>query len=210
MLDWIRDDYAIISVLIKLGMLIVWIVYLQLFLVSYKRRTRPKILINMGGGRGIDAMCLLSNMSSEPVYVESLIATLEGKGKQWVCPVTDVEALARDDQPPNPLDTTRQGPLEPGEVRDIGSFRNLIRHVLDDKGGPDRSGDDIPDDITGFEIQAIADFGPDDLLVGAKRRFGLDKRDGEWVLKPHSAFTVQIRSRRERERVNRMLEELDS
>jgi hypothetical protein len=208
MLDWIRDNYAIISVLISLGMLIVWIVYLQLFLVSYERRMRPKILINMGGGHGIDAMCLLSNMSSEAVYVESLIATLESKGEQWVGPVTDVEALTRDDKPPNPLDTTRQGPLQPGEVRNVGSFRNLIRHVLEE-GGASRSGDDIPDSITGFEIQAIADFGPDDLLVGAKRRFDLDKRDGEWVLKPQSPFTAQIRSRRERKRINRMLEQVD-
>ena len=210
MLDWIRDNYAIISVLINLGMLIVWIVYLQLFLLSYKRGTRPKILINVGGGRGLDAMCLLSNMSSEGVYVESIIATLYSKDKQWVCPVTDVETLTQDDDPPNPLAKTRQGPLEPGEVRDVGSFRNLIRHVLEEAGGCDESHDEVPDGISAFEIHAIADFGPDDLLVGAKRQFDLDKHDGEWVLKPQSPFTVQIRSRRERQRINRMLEELDS
>jgi hypothetical protein len=84
MLDWISEHHRVLSVLTNIGMLFVWIVYLQLFLSSYKRQTRPKILINVGAGRSIDARCLLSNMSSEAIYVESLIATLETEKDRWV------------------------------------------------------------------------------------------------------------------------------
>ena len=91
MLDWIGENHSVVSTLSNVGMLLVWIVYMQLFLSSYKRQTRPKILINVGAGRSIDGRCLLSNMSSEAIYIESLIATMETGEGRWVYPVTDAQ-----------------------------------------------------------------------------------------------------------------------
>lgn len=210
MLNWITENHQTLSLLANIGMLIVWIAYLHLFLVNFRRQKRSKILITIGAGRSLDAQCILTNMSAEPVYMESLIATLETSEEQWVCPVTDVQELARDKQPSDPRELTRQGPFMPGAVMDVGSFRHLIARVVRDAGRPADSEEDLPENLTSFEIQAIADFGPDDLLVGAKRRFDLVKRDGRWFLKPQSPYTIQIRSRRERHRIKRMLEDFDA
>ena len=90
---------------------------------------------------------------------------------------------------------------------DVGSFRHLISRVAKDAGCHLDAKDVFPDGLSAFEIQAIADFGPDDLLVGAKRRFELVRRNGDWLLAPQTPYTEQIRSRREREKIRRMLEE---
>jgi hypothetical protein len=207
MLDWIRQNYSTISVLTNAGMLIVWIVYLQLFLQSYKRQRRSKILINVGAGRSIDARCLVSNMSAEPVYLESIIATLERGQEKWTSPVTDVEELTPDHERPDYRQLTRQGPLMPGAVMDLGSYRDLIGRVVHEAGWAADGAQALPENLRAIEIQAIADFGPEDLLVGARRRFALVQRGGGWALGPEKPYTEQIRSRRERKRIRRMLKE---
>jgi hypothetical protein len=50
---------------------------------SYRRQRRPKILINLGGGSTPDARCLIGDMSAEPIYVESLIITVETADRRW-------------------------------------------------------------------------------------------------------------------------------
>lgn len=209
MLDWVRENHATLSVLVNIGMLIVWVAYLQLFLASFRRQTRPKILINIGAGRSLDARCLVANMSSDAVYVESLIATVFTEHERWVCPVTDVRDLAEDDGSSDPRDLTRQGPLQPGAVMDVGSFRDLVGRVVAESGHGTEAGDGFPDGLRSLDIQVVADFGPDDLLVGAKREFELVERDGRLNLGAHSRHTRQIRSRRERRRIKRMLEEVE-
>ena len=210
MLDWIREHHETLSVLVNLGMLLVWIAYLQLFLANFKRQTRPKILINVGAGRSIDGRCLISNMSSEAVYIESLIATLETDKDKWVCPVTDAQELAKDREGEAGLrQVTVQGPLKQAEVMDVGSFCDLIQHVVKESEVPVSTEHEFPEGLAALEIQAIADFGPDDLLVGAKRRFELVKKDGAWTLGRHTPYTEQIRSRSQRRRIKRLLEDVD-
>lgn len=209
MLDWIRENHGTLSLLVNIGMLIVWVAYLQLFLASFRRQTQPKILINIGAGRSLDALCLVANMSSDAVYLESLIATVITEEGRWVCPVTDVRDLADDNGSSNPRDLTRQGPLQPGAVMDVGSFRDLVGRVLAEAGYSMEAGEGFPEGLRRLEIQVVADFGPDDLLVGAKREFELVKRDGRLSLGAHTRQTIQIRSRNERRRIKRMLEEVE-
>jgi hypothetical protein len=208
MLDWVREHHETLSVLVNVGMLLVWIAYLQLFLARFKRQTRPKILINVGAGRSIDGRCLISNMSSEAIYIESLIATVETTEGQWVCPVTDAQELA-EKQDQDLRSMTVQGPLKQGEVMDVGSFRDLVQHVVREAECPVPADAEFPKGLTALKIQAIADFGPDDLLVGAKRRFELVREDGTWMLGHHTPHTEQIRSRSERRRIKRLLETVD-
>ncbi|MFW6076720.1 MAG: hypothetical protein ACOC71_03120 [Hyphomicrobiales bacterium] len=209
MLDWIRENHDTLSLLANIGMLFVWIAYLQLFLANLRRQTQPKILINVGQGRSTDGRCLISNMSSDSIYVESLIATLEADDQQWVCPVTDAQELAEDQEQPESRRMTVQGPLKQAEVMDVGSFRDLIHHVVQDSECPVDTEDAFPKGLAAIQIHAIADFGPDDLLIGAKRRFELVKENGAWVLGDRTPHTEQIRSRRERRRIKRLLEQVD-
>lgn len=123
-----------------------------------------------------------------------------------MCPVTDAQDLAdRKDL----RSKTVQGPLKQAEVMDVGSFRDLIRHIVRDCEYPVAAGEEFPQGLTALESQAVADFGPDDLLVGAKRRFELVRDDGAWTLSLHTPHTEQIRSRSERRRTKRLLENVD-
>jgi hypothetical protein len=209
MLDWLKDNHQIASLLINLGMLIVWIVYLQLFLAGYKRQTRSKILINIGAGHRLDARCLISNMGSNAIYLESLIAGLELDRERLVCAVTDVQELTSGGALSDTREATIQGPLMPGAMADVGSFRDLIRRAATRFECPADAEEGLPEGLRALEIQAIADFGPDDLLVGAKRRFQLVERGGSWFVKTGTPSTEQIRSRRERKKVRRILAEVD-
>ena len=87
-------------------MLLVWIAFLQVFVSSYRRQKRPNILIHRGAGSELEARCLISNMSAEPIYIESLIATVETVDGRWSCPVTEADE-GRSDL----TLATRQGPM---------------------------------------------------------------------------------------------------
>lgn len=90
MWNWIASNHQVISALANIAMLLVWIAYLQVFVSSYRRQKRSNILINRGAGSGLEARCLISNMSAEAIYIESLIATAETPEERWSCPVTEL------------------------------------------------------------------------------------------------------------------------
>jgi hypothetical protein len=157
------------------------------FLVSYKRQTRSKIVINRGAGIDLDARCLISNMSSDAIYVDC----------HWRRTVTDIEVRGDGEIPADPKRLTHQGPLGPGEYMDIGSYRELIERVVDGRGRLEM----VLEEMTGTviaQIQVVADYASEDLLVGARRRFELKSQERRWLLKPQDGGTEQIRSRRER------------
>lgn len=197
MWSWIETNHQVISALANIAMLLVWIAYLQVFVSSYRRQKRSNILINRGAGSGLEARCLIGNMSAEAIYIESLIATVETAGGRWSCPVTELPEGRSD------LDLkTRQGPLQGGRLMDIGSFRSLIEPVL--RGGVGPRDADAPDgleNLVAFEIKVIAVHGSEDLLAGATRRFDLIRRQDQLLVRGHEVGTHQIRSRRERKRL---------
>ncbi len=193
MWNWIETNHQVISALANIAMLLVWIAYLQVFVSSYRRQKRSNILINRGAGAGLEARCLISNMSAEAIYIESLIASVATAEGRWSCPVTELPEGCSHLK-------TRQGPLKAGQLVDIGSFRSLIEPVL--RGGAGRRDADAPDgfeSLVAFEIKVIAVHGSEDLLAGATRRFDLIRRQDRLLVRGHEVGTHQIRSRRERE-----------
>lgn len=207
MLDWVREHSSVIALVVNILMLGVWMTYLQVFVRGYSRQTRPKIVINRGAGSALTARCFISNMSSEPIYVESIVAILEADGQRWSAAVTDVETLDGFAMPEDPKKQTYQGPLQRGDYMEIGSFRSLIDRVL---RKADLSGiaelDRMSENITA-EIQVYADYASEDLLIGAQRRFTITWDNGAWRLHPEQLDTGQIRSRRQRRYIQERLRE---
>lgn len=203
---WISQNVEILSLLVSVGMLAVWLTYLHVFLVSYNRQTRSKIVINRGAGVDLDARCLISNMSSESIYVESIVASVEAALGDWRCTVTDIEGGGDRELPVDPKKLTHQGPLGPGEYMDIGSYRQLLERVLDGRGRLET----VLKNMTGpvvAQIQVVADYASEDLLVGARRRFRLEAKERRWLLEPQGGGTEQIRSHRERRSISTCLAE---
>jgi hypothetical protein len=198
MWNWIAENHQVISALANIAMLFVWIAYLQVFVSSYRRQKRSNILINRGAGSGPEARCLISNMSAEAIYIESVIATVVTPEGRLSRPVTELSGGRSD------LDLkTRQGPLQAGDFIDIGSFQSLLEPVL--RLGTGLRGTSASDDletVVAFEIKVIAVHGSEDMLTGATRRFELTRRQDQWLVRGHSVGTHQIRSRRERGRLH--------
>ena len=196
-MQWISDHSQVITALTGVGTLLVWVIYLQVFVSSYRRQLRATLLITRGPGEGLAARCFVTNMSAGPVYVRSVMVTLEAPQRTLVMPATEIHDAERDAQA---LQRTRQGPLQPAQIRDIGSFDHLIAPALREIG--DRV--DAPDALAAFEglegvtITVVGVYGAEDLPIGARRRFALAVSGDKVHLHGATIETEQIRKRRER------------
>ncbi|WP_337918686.1 hypothetical protein [Pseudaminobacter soli (ex Zhang et al. 2022)] len=192
-----------ITALTGLGTLMVWVIYLQVFISSYRRQLRATLLITRGAGQGLEARCFLSNMSSESIYVQSVLVALWAPEKSMAFPVTDILGLDNE-APADPWKRTRQGPLGSGETRDIGSFGNLIEQGLRALQTDSREGI-APMAIQRLTIEVVGLYGSEDLPVGARRRFLVLEENGRPRIQAKGIQTQQIRGRRERKKLESRL-----
>lgn len=198
-MQWIAEHRDVITALTGIGTLLVWVTYLHVFVSSYRRQLRATLLITRGAGDGWGARCFLSNMSSGPVYVESVLIEIETKSGIVCCPVTDWVHL-EGDAAADSRRLTRQGPLASGETRDIGSFMNLIRDALHSRSsGPDAA--IALAAVRCFEIKVLGLYSSEDVPIGARRRFVVLNEGGRARIQGHDLATKQIRKRRDRRRL---------
>lgn len=197
MFEWIGDNSSALNVFLNLGILLVWVTYLHLLLMAYVRQRRASIIVNRGAGHGVEARCLLSNMSAEPIYIQNLVATLKNDSGEWKAVVTDLEEAAA--QGSELKHVTSQGPLDSGEFFDAGTFSSLARRAARLAGAPS---EDLERDYACLELTVVAAYGTDSMFVAARREFRLED---EGRLVPATTTTVQIRSRAERRKIDRFL-----
>lgn len=204
MFEWISDHSETVSAVSSVAMLFVWIAYLQVFLRSYRRQVRPKIVINRAAGSALNASCFVGNMSSESIYIESVIVTVNCRDCEISHTVTDIEYPDGDEHEADPRQRTLQGPLRPGDYTSIGTFSDLIDKVHRNKGEtedhPKAAGEPIS-----VEVMVVADYSSEDLLIGAKRTFNAEPQGQNWLVKAKTAETQQITSRGERRKIKDVL-----
>lgn len=191
-MQWLAKYSDTISALTGLGMLMVWVIYLQVFVSSYRRQLRATLLITRGPGSGVEARCFLSNMSSGPVYIASVQVQIETAGGVTIRPVTDAfdprtkkAAVIRE--------RTRQGPLGEGETRDIGSFQELIEDASCNSSATQH--------LRSVVIEVVGLYGSEDLPVGASRCFVVFEDNEELYVQGKNLQTEQIRKRRDRRKL---------
>ena len=202
MLEFFRVNQGVISVLLSMAMLVVWVVYLQILLVQVRASRRSSILITRAAGRGMRSRCLVTNMSSQSLYVTSLIGILHAGGKQIEIALTDLRELP-EDLGADPRSTMRQGSLSTGQYLDIGHFDDILEVMLrdDEAAGLER------EDVAQLDLIVVAFYAPESLPVGARRSFQFrwESPSGTRV-QPTSLRTEQIRGRRQRKRLFQAVE----
>ncbi len=119
-MEWLNDNAQAISAIGSVCTLFVWVFYAQLLYNGYVRQRRPRVIINRGKGTGVEAICLISNMSSEAIYVQHLVAVLHTQDQSYSLDV--VEYQQRGDEQEEGSYRTHQGPLASGEYLNIQSF----------------------------------------------------------------------------------------
>lgn len=196
MFQWIVEHSSFLNALSGIGMLCVWIVYLNVFLSGVHRDLRSNILISRGSGEDLEARCLVSNMSARSIYIASVLVTIEADGHSFRGAVTE-HTNVEGELPRKLLDRTRQGPLQAAEMRDIGSFRELVDHVWCSNPAH------LRESLSGLDfvvVELVCIYTSEDIPVGARRRFRFS--DGEHpVLRGVSPHTEQIRSKSSRKRL---------
>ncbi|MGR4067562.1 hypothetical protein [Billgrantia sp. C5P2] len=214
MFDWLFQHGDNVSVLTDIGTLIVWVVYAQLLYFSFRRQRRPRLLINRGRKKDIDALCIISNMSAEPVFIQHIIAELDTSRGTVRVDVTDsTEKYDKDDDQdgnhrtdPSPIvqDGSHQGPLGPGSFVHIDSFAALTRRLASD-GGFKMEGLRPLQDVVfrTLTIRLICIYGSEDLPVGAERRFVFIDQQPGCGLVPKTWDTKRLSSPWQRRRLCR-------
>jgi hypothetical protein len=204
MMDWLAAHREAANTLISFGMLLVWLVYLHVFTSSYRRQNRANILIAAGAGAGLEARCLVGNLSPSPIYVHGVLLDVRTPTGTIRASVTELEDLERWEYPSDLSLWTRQGPLKPGSVRDMGAFSAMIEHALRKSStGEAAAGLDA---VRAFNLTIVGHYGPDDRIVAAEQTYSVH-RAGEGVrLRRNRIAPRQISSRRERIRIEARLE----
>ena len=197
MSGWASESYAIANLVVSILMLAVWGVYLELFWRSYRRRLRPKLVISRGAGSGIGAYCLISNLSSEPVFIEGIIIRLLAAGERTSIAITDLakfKMTGPKQQEPSP----GEGPMKPGDYMVIGRFSALVDAA---SAAADR---ELRSPWVA-EIWVIADYSCDGRVIYSRRRFTVRTERDERVLAPERLETEIVRSRSEQEEITQLL-----
>lgn len=213
MIDWLKDNHQLISLVISASTLLVWVFYAQLLLLNFKRQRKPSLIINRGAGRGLSSLCLISNMSAEPMFINQLVVRIETSKGPLELDVTDVRQSIDDETAASPdlaiYQATHQGPLRSGDFIHIGTFRSMLHSVAGNHGiklnGYKPEGDWV---FHTLEVRAVAFYGPERHPIGVLRRFKLaDRGEPDCALIPEGPFTEQLLSRRHRRRVLGWLKE---
>ncbi len=202
--DWLKDNHGAVSATASILTLLVWTLYFQLLYNNYRRLPRPRILINRGAGQTTEARCIVANMSAEAIYIEAVLISFGGendKNEPTVCSLSDLDTTTPQDVA-DPRRAWLQGPLQSGELIDIGSYESLMDKAA---GGTGNAGEDASGPAAPLTVTVVASYLSEDGLVAAERVFDLDRAVRPIRLKPRSTAARQIRSARSRRSIERLM-----
>ncbi len=224
MMEWIEQHQAVLSIGISFATLLVWLVYAQLLFSSYRRQRSPRLIINRGKQKDMDALCIISNMSKEAIYVEYILATLTTSKGSIIMDITDFEqAPAEASERGETVEvhnrptasgviqqSTRQGPLQSGDFTHICTFVDIVRRLLAYQGiemrGYSPEGDLRLNCLT---IEIIALYGPDYRPISATRSFDINSDEYKGALTPASWGTQQGHAFWHRRRLCKMVNQMN-
>ncbi|APE43429.1 hypothetical protein BOO69_08360 [Sulfitobacter alexandrii] len=201
MLDWIASNSGTLQVAISLFTAVVWLAYLHILWMNFRRQRQAVILINRSIAQDENAHCFVTNMGAEPIYLMEVMAKVVTEDKAYTVKVTEREEVALD-KVDNPLTRTNQGPIKSGEFIDIGSFLDLL-HRADARIGSEG----LFDSVREMELTVAAVDGHAPHIVAARRKFTADWKDGKPYFVPEQVMTDQIRHFFRRRKITSLLEE---
>ena len=207
MLSWFQENANLLSMLSSFAMLVVWLLYLQLFYQSFKRQRQPNLLIHQANGFDLGSLCMIANMSVSNVHIAALLVDAS-RGDAAVtfrpAPMAS-DPLEADD----PLRNAHVGPLAQGGYHTVGTFRTLVAEAearlaeSDDAGSTDTE----DEDVLQLTVRIVAFVGPELHPIGARRTFEITSAGGVVDVRARFMLPEQLSSRRQRRIAARWLEE---
>jgi hypothetical protein len=208
-MEWLTSHSPAITAVTSFCTLLVWLFYAQILFLNFRRERQPKIIINRGGGKTLQAHCVVSNMSPEAIFIEHIIAILHTDKGRYTVSLIDIEDAKRTESS-RLVETTRQGPMAPGSFNHIGTFEEIIERVLHFHDIPSK-GCDVTDDLNleAIELRLVAVYGSEDAPIGALRKFELNMDEKGRYLTPTTLDTRRFASRLRRRKVRQWLREMN-
>ncbi|MDX3935716.1 hypothetical protein [Stenotrophomonas sp.] len=183
---------------------LIWIVYLSVFLQSYRRQQRPSILITSGAGKDLDAHCFVTNLGLEPVYLLDVVIDLidpDGNVVRAVIPERNERWSEGPEEDDDARRATNVGTLSSGGERDLGRFRTLIERACTENPAI-RSGTAF----NGLEVTVVAVTASQAELCGASRCYQIDHpAEGKPLLRAQSIKARQLQGYFARKNLTRLL-----
>lgn len=220
MLEWVANHSKTISAVASIGSFFIWLVYAQLLYHNFRRQRRPRVLINRGKSKGIDSLCIISNMSAESIFIEHIVAQLDTNCGSLLMDVTELERNYQQgdegggnsdgDREWRIADTTRQGPLESGKFLHIGTFSEVIERIAR-RSGLDLEGHWPCHEQVEFQrltLRIIGIYGSEDHPIGVERSFKLRNDEGACDLLPEHWDSRRLSSRRQRHKLKKLLQRM--
>lgn len=199
MLEFLQANAPLVSAVASVGTLSIWAIYLHIFVSGYQRQIKPMLIINRVEGSGSDARCFVTNMSRDPVHIQSVVAKVTTAEDEYIAYITDAEDVRQAGNPSGWERLTRQGPLQSGTMVDMGSYECILDYVAStccDANGFAQS--KLAEEATELEITILGIYGSEDLLIGATRVFAMHHSKSRIDLRACDAHTRQITGKRER------------
>lgn len=199
--EWFNQHTALISAATNIAMVVIWVSYLQVFLVSYLRQRRASLHIDRGAATDEKARCIVTNMGEETIYIAAVVVDLIFSDRRERAVATDKDELP-EEEAHQPLEKTNKGPLKNGEARDIGSFWEIAQRANI------RFGIEVPlVDLVAMEVTVVAASNQAHVLVGAYKRFNIAQQEGQRAFAPDGVLTTQIRSPWRRRKLLELVDE---
>lgn len=223
-MQWLSAHSQAITAITSLLTLLVWFFYAQILYRNFARTRRPRVIINRGHGSDLSALCLISNMSSEPIFLGHVIATLHTSRGALTKDMVDFEASHRQDDAGAAGSTgsgagtraeqvgSSQGPMLSGSYSHIGTFDTILHRLCSAHGVALEGNGPHHDTVFHFlDIRVVAIYGSEDHPIGAERRFRLQMKDDQGcILSPVSLDTKRYANRLQRWRVRQWVRHLDA
>lgn len=196
-MEWLEEHSQVITAIANICTLFVWLFYAQLLYYNFARQRQPRIIVNRGKGTGTQALCLVSNMSSEAIYVQHVIAVLHTEERTYEFDVVEHQKESEEDD--DDTFRTHQGPLRSGDYIHLQSFGKIVEGL---KAYWEIDEQVLAREELHLEIRVVAIYGPEDMPVGASRVFKLtlDAEPNRQLI-PAKIDTQRMSSRRERKQV---------
>ncbi|RKF12645.1 hypothetical protein D6850_16935 [Roseovarius spongiae] len=201
MWSWLSEHSASIQAAGGIVTAFIWIVYLQIFVSSFRRQRQSEILIYTGGTSRANPRIFVSNLGFESIYILEIMLTLQSSEVRGEASVIDRNEIDEHDLA-STYDSTLQGPLDSGGYVDIGSLDDLLSRAHN--SNPDAPTGDQTESI---EIRVAAITAATSSVVAARREFDLSADDGGRRVVPRTLYAKQIRSWWGRRQIERELKE---
>lgn len=193
-MEWLNHHAPVISALASTGMMLIWVGYAWLFYQEFRRQRGSDLFIHEAGGGELRSVCLLVNLSREPVHVLCSLATRDGATLRLQ------DRTGQDDL--SVSQRARQGPLACGEIMTLGVFEDIYGELEGSARGEGGAHGEL-NETQLIEIRVAAIHGFRQWPVGARRRFRVDVAGKQ--VRPATTTTEQLHSRRDAREVQRWI-----